>query len=251
MEDFVLEQWEIVQERSPNREFSPLQVGIAKKSEEITGLISEEFGERIEYAGDQRIHNSIAATREEERRKLALEKEREEQVVLTQEQLDQMIADAYQRGRDETIAESVEANNSKFTLMEEQMKIMLSDMVEQERAALADVEQSALSLSLEIAKKIVDHAVEINPEYILQILREALQLSGGARVKKVRVSPQDMEFIQVLKVAQSLKEFDGSWNFEADESVRTGCILESSAGLIDFQLDKAWERIRDKILTSK
>ena len=34
------------------------------------------------------------------------------------------------------------------------------------------------------------------------------------------------------------QEFDGSWNFEADETIKAGCVLESSAGLIDLQIDK-------------
>jgi flagellar biosynthesis/type III secretory pathway protein FliH len=116
---------------------------------------------------------------------------------------------------------------------------------------LQALEASAVKLAVEIGEKIVGHAVEINPEYITNIVRQALGKAGGAAIKTVRVSPQDLEFIQVVGVAKQLKEFDGTWAFEADDTIRAGCVVSTSAGEVDFQIDKAWERMRDAVLKSK
>ena len=110
------------------------------------------------------------------------------------------------------------------------------------------MERQAVELALQVARKIIEQAVEINPEYIIPIIREAITSSGSAIIRKVRISPQDMEFVEYAGLRKQLKEFDGSWDFEADESIRSGCIVETSASQIDYQLDKAWERVRDQVV---
>jgi flagellar biosynthesis/type III secretory pathway protein FliH len=57
-----------------------------------------------------------------------------------------------------------------------------------------------------------------------------------------------MEFIEVVGVKKNLRGFDGTWNFESDPTIKSGCVVESSAGEIDFQLDKAWERIQTAVV---
>ena len=37
---------------------------------------------------------------------------------------------------------------------------------------------------------------------------------------------------------------------EADESIHMGCILVTSAGEVDYDLEKGWERIRSQVVGS-
>ena len=39
------------------------------------------------------------------------------------------------------------------------------------------------------------------------------------------------------------------WTFEPDESIHIGCVVVTAAGEVDFNLDKAWERIRKQALS--
>ena len=110
------------------------------------------------------------------------------------------------------------------------------------------IERHAVELAVDMARNIIEGAVEINPEYIIPIIREAIQMAGGATIERVRVSPEDMEFIEVIGVAKRLKEHDGSWNFEADPEIKSGCVVDTSAGQVDYQLDQAWARARDEVL---
>jgi flagellar biosynthesis/type III secretory pathway protein FliH len=57
-----------------------------------------------------------------------------------------------------------------------------------------------------------------------------------------------MEFIDLIGPKRLLKDYDESWTFEAEPAITAGCIVESSAGQIDFQLDAAWNRIKDNVL---
>jgi flagellar biosynthesis/type III secretory pathway protein FliH len=45
-----------------------------------------------------------------------------------------------------------------------------------------------------------------------------------------------------------MKEYDGSWSFVQDETIRAGCVVETSSGEVDFRLDQAWERIKDNVV---
>ena len=114
--------------------------------------------------------------------------------------------------------------------------------------AARKVESEAVKFSVEIAEKLVGHAVEINPEYILPIIREALSKAGTANINRVRVSPEDFEFIEVVGVRKVIQEKEGSWDFEADETIRSGCVIDTSAGEIDFRLDEAFKRIADSVV---
>ena len=86
-------------------------------------------------------------------------------------------------------------------------------------------------------------------EYINDVIRAGLERLGSSRPLRIRVSAQDFEFIEVVGIAKSMKEYDGTWAFVADESINAGCIVETSAGEIDFQLDEAWERIKQNVVS--
>src|SRR5690606_16120529 len=119
-------------------------------------------------------------------------------------------------------------------------KEVLKDLARQIEERITQTEKDAVALALEISKKIIDTTVEVNPEYLVHIVREALGQAGAAAIRKIRVSPQDYEFIEVVGLRRQF-ESEGSWDFEADETIRSGCIVETSGGEIDFQLDRAWE----------
>lgn len=247
------ERWEIVEQRDENHDFIPMQIEVYKEAESLKseGLLDKPFDTPIQYATGARSHRSVAEVIDEQNQILSEEQEVSSKISISQEELDQMIEQAYLKGKQEAEQEESRKYQEKIGKIEQNLTTIIRDLAKQEKEVAEDLEKSALELALQISKKIIEEAVEINPEYILQVLNEALRLSGGARIKKVKVSPQDLEFIEIFKIAESIKEYDGSWEFEADETIKAGCVLESSAGIIDFQLDQSWARIKDKVLALK
>ena len=62
MQDFLLENWEIIQERNLKNDFIPMQVSLYQETEvsEIQeGLLQEKFDAPIEYASGPRTHRSV------------------------------------------------------------------------------------------------------------------------------------------------------------------------------------------------
>jgi flagellar biosynthesis/type III secretory pathway protein FliH len=153
-------------------------------------------------------------------------------------------AAAFQEGRLAAVAEADERMRG----VEERYISVLEDIGAQLNESIRSIEQEAVKLALQISEKLVGTIVEINPEYILSIVQEAIKLSGGATIKSVKVSPQDFEFISLLNLPKQFKEFDGTWHFEPDETVKSGCIVNMAGGEVDYQLDAAWERIREHVV---
>jgi len=149
--------------------------------------------------------------------------------------------------RQEVEAQAGHESEERIRAIEERYRTIIDDMGAQIHQEIEAVERRAVEFSLQIARKLVGTIVEINPEYILQVIKEAVKLTGGATIKAIKVNPQDLEFLKMVSPDRQFKEFDGSWSFQADETIRAGCIVETSSGEVEFNLDKAWERIKESV----
>lgn len=170
----------------------------------------------------------------------------EQERILREEYERQVVAaraEGVESGRSEAVAESDE----KLRGLEQRYANLVDDMGAQVQERIADVERKAVQFAVEVARKLVGSIVEINPEYILTIIKEAIALTGGASIKAIRVSPQDLEFLKLLSPEKQFKEFDGTWSFVADDTIRQGCVVETNAGSAEYDLEKAWERIKEQV----
>ena len=247
--EYLDSEWEVVGEVANNDQFSPLgfQVlgsrtpAVDPMFSDFSGAASEKVTKRWHIPSHMK-GQGLSAEAEE----LVIEKAKMKGV--SEEELKVKVEQAYQAGVKDATEKIAIEQTQKLTAMEQKFNATLQDMIKQLNLHASKTEVQAVALSIEIAKKIIDGAVEINPEYIVKIVRDALSLAAGATLRKVKVSPQDMEFIEVVGVSKQLREFDGAWKFEADPTIRAGCIVETSAGTIDYRIDNAWERVKDNVL---
>lgn len=244
--------WEIVGEFKGEEAFSPSDFEVL--GSDVRTVVDPMFAD---YGGlpapaDRRSHGPITVGGAVGSAQFGVKKVEEEvdhRIRLHQHEIDRMLAKAREEGKIEALAEAVSQQQENLERLQSQINTILNDIDMQFKERVHEVEKQALDLALEISKRLVEGAVEINPEYILPILTEAIQKVGTSAIRSVRVSPEDLEFINIIGIEKQLKDFDGTWTFQADTSIRSGCVVETSAGEIDFQLDKAWDRLRDKILT--
>lgn len=241
--------WEIVGEFDGEQEFAPLEFQVLTSEQIVTDPMFADYGGLPQSDSVRRWHlpGELAYKAPH------AEAKAEEEVVDTSiriepEELERRLAEAEARGRQSGYEEAVAQNLERLKMLEERFAVVLEDISKQREQDFTVLEVQAVELAMAVARKIVAHAVEINPEYIIEIVREALTHAGGAKVRKVRVSPEDMEFINVIGLEKRMREYDGSWQFEKDETIKSGCIVETSAGEIEYDLDRAWERVRDNVV---
>lgn len=244
--EYTDQSWELVGEVKFTEEFEPMQL------EELDGrsLAGEPMFE--DYGGNELKGSGPRFHLPTEQAKDIVDGLKEEEdpnrVVMRIEELEAMKAEAFAAGRAEAEQEAEAKQKERFATVEAQMSQLLQDIQTQLNEQLLVVEKNAVQFALDVAEKVIFRTVEINPEYIATVIKEAIDLTGSGKIKRVRVSKDDFEFIEYAGIAKSLKEFDGSWAFEADEGIKAGCVVDTSAGEIDYQIDKSWERVKENVV---
>jgi flagellar biosynthesis/type III secretory pathway protein FliH len=245
--------WELVGEFLNQDSFEPSSFAVLDGRTMIADPMFADYG-GVPPAGDERrFHGTGGGDRFDPNRRQvrSMEEEQEAADEIAEQlraeharELEAARAEAFQEGR---IA-AIEELDERMKIIEDRYASVLEDVGQQIGENLKTMEHQAVNLAIQISQKLIGTVVEINPEYILGIVREAIKLAGGAIIRSIRVSPQDHEFLSLLSLPKQFKEYDGTWNFEADGSVKSGCVVMTSGGEVDFQIEPAWERIKEKVV---
>lgn len=103
-----------------------------------------------------------------------------------------------------------------------------------------DLAEEVLALSLEIARKLVGHALHTQPEHLLDVIQTALTQVPQTRVR-LHLHPQDIALVREhLPAHPALAEA----RLIADPQLRRGdCTLESDTAQIDATVATRWARL--------
>ncbi|GEM_PF-2995829 len=233
---FRASDWEVIGERAPAPNFALMQCPILGESSSNPNFSLDSFSvvssaeswsqETLPDATEQREFVRAANLAEEHTRQLA-------------EQLESGHLAGYEEGyvvgktESATALEELRAQASQF----------LTALNDESLATFQRMEKHAVHLAISIARKILITTADVRPDYILEIIREGLKQTGAAKPLRIRVSPADLEFIEVVGIPPELSTEELGVKYQLDESVKSGCIIETDFGDIDLQLEKMWEQI--------
>jgi flagellar biosynthesis/type III secretory pathway protein FliH len=161
-----------------------------------------------------------------------------------QRAIEEARASAFAEAREATQADA----NARVEALEARFSATLEDLKTQVAESVAAAEERAAELALSVARKLMGAAAESSPDYLKSLLKEAIAAAGNAEIRRIKVSPQDYEALKALPRESLGAGSAAGWTFEPDESIHIGCVLVTAAGEVDFNLDKAWERIRKQAL---
>ena len=241
-------EWELVGNVRLTDEFLPFEVAAIEGAAQYVDPMFADYGGVPKVPGKVRWHLPEHLTQQQAAAAAEVHEGQEVEESIAAAEHRAAVEDALARGRQEGESAAEEKAKQNQALFEQRLQGIFADFQKQIDQDLIELQKRCIDLALRISHKIIDGAVEINPEYIVPIIEQAVALSGTAAIKNVRVSPQDLEFIRLVGLAKSFKEYDGNWEFVGDETVKAGCVVETTAGEIDFQLDAAWERIKDRVV---
>ena len=143
-------------------------------------------------------------------------------------------ARGYQEGFNQGIAAATEKAN--------QIQVVLSNLNQEMQRMDQEVADDMLSLSLAIAKQVLLQLLEVKPEILLSVIREAIaDLPPFNQHANLVLNPLDTALVK-----EHMGEQLGhtGWKIIEDERVaRGGCRLETSASQMDVSLSKRWERV--------
>lgn len=158
------------------------------------------------------------------------------------------VSRGYDEGFKKGFLEGLRRGFDKLCDSVEQAKALVEEVGRVRKQALEGLEPEVVSLACEIAEKIVKKSVEVDPETVVRITKEALQNAGAQPPITLRVNPQDLE--AVSQRLDQLRELCGhDVDLEKDSGVsRGGCIVESPAGSVDGTLETQLENIKEQLL---
>ena len=101
--------------------------------------------------------------------------------------------------------------------------------------------QGVLELSIELARQVLRQELSVNPNVLLPVIREALDMLGVEhRSAVVRMHPADQEVFSGLMASEFA---DMALTLRADPALQPGgCVVESAGMVVDASLQKRWQR---------
>jgi flagellar assembly protein FliH len=117
----------------------------------------------------------------------------------------------------------------------------------------AQAEHDVVKLALEVAKKVVHRAVQVDPEIVQTLIRVALSHVAVKSPVTVHLNHADYGFVlEQRKSLMQTGESDREIVLVADKSVeRGGCLIETECGDIDARIEEEFREVERAFFSDK
>lgn len=112
------------------------------------------------------------------------------------------------------------------------------------------LEDSVIDLSLLISEHILEKEIEKDPNIVIEQVRKAINMLKDDTIFKIHIHPDNYEILNKVKSSLiSDKAEEEQLQIIPNNSVdKLGCILETSAGIIDSRIKKQLEKVQRSFL---
>jgi flagellar assembly protein FliH len=123
------------------------------------------------------------------------------------------------------------------------------------REVLEGIEKDAVDVIIGVSKKVIDDEININQDYLLNLVRQAFEKCSNREGLALKVSSKDYGFIEenmdkILSMTEGINGLD----IIEDKSLKPGdLILETTFGSVDSgvntkmkKIEEAFERVVNK-----
>jgi flagellar assembly protein FliH len=111
------------------------------------------------------------------------------------------------------------------------------------------LEQVVLPTAIVIAKHILGAELTVNPELVLSQVKKAVAMAEEDTIFKIFCHPEDVEILNLTDSYLTANKSNGSKiEILSDNSItKGGCILQTSAGIIDASIESQLQRIMESL----
>lgn len=151
-------------------------------------------------------------------------------------------ASGLQEGKTDGFAASQEEMNAQISTLQ-QVNLSLSEQIV---SANQSIGQDLLNLAIELAHAMVKIKLEIDPEIIISLVKEAIeQLPSMQQPAQLILHPDDAAIIK-NHIGTELDK--AGWRIMVDAHIeRGGCKLETAHNLLDATVNTRWQRLTDAL----
>ncbi len=132
-----------------------------------------------------------------------------------------------QAGREEALRQAQAAAGEQISRLAQ----VADSLIAERSRVLADTQGEVVELALAIARKVIGDAAASDPDAILQMVAQAVEVLGRPTSYQVHVNPEDAQRIEAhLSAAESNR----AWTIVPDERVAPGgCTVSHGVSLVD------------------
>lgn len=170
----------------------------------------------------------------------------------TAEDIERIHEEARSSGYQAGLAEGRAAGEQQAREIAESQAQLFLALVENLKKSIAELEQTVadqlLALAIEIARQVTRSTVNVRPETLVPVIREAigaLPLHHAHIV--VRLNPEDIEGVR-KEIGEQFSQI-GAQLLEDHTISPGGCMLQAGASEIDASLETRWKRVLEAIGT--
>ncbi|MGZ3182392.1 MAG: flagellar assembly protein FliH [Telluria sp.] len=164
----------------------------------------------------------------------------------TQQMVDQILenarAEGYEEGRAAGYADGLAMGRAEAATERAHLQSIAAEFAQAVAQADETIAADVLDLAVQLARSMLRTALEVKPELILPVIREAIGYLPVAQQPAVlSLNPDD---VQLVHDAMGEELDKGGWQIKADAAVgRGGCKIETASNQIDAQAASRWQRL--------
>jgi flagellar assembly protein FliH len=167
--------------------------------------------------------------------------EAERLLMDAQSRVAQIEQEARERGLLEGRANASKEVGEAIEDLRERFTITLEELHELRSTLAARAERDLVRLALEIARKVVQREVTIDPEIALTLARVALSRIHNRASSTIHLNPDDFAFVNSQR--EHLQS-SGTIEIVPDRSItRGGCLIETNMGDVDARIEQQFAEI--------
>ncbi|MDF2902693.1 MAG: flagellar assembly protein FliH [Bacillus sp. (in: firmicutes)] len=130
---------------------------------------------------------------------------------------------------------------------------VLEQAYQEKTAVIKEAEPFVIELTTEIAKKVLQQELKINPDALIHLIKQTLATVYETSSISISVAPEDFTFVQ--KQREQLMAVDNGRvevKVFPDYSIEQGgCIIRTSSGSVDARIDVQLSEIKKVLLSNQ
>lgn len=157
----------------------------------------------------------------------------------------QAFDEGYEKGREITLSRE----KKKAGPIQEILVDATKCMHQHHQMVRGKAQADGIGMALELADRIIKHAIHSDPEAGSQNLRKVIQFAVNHEHVKIKLNPEDVKIVEII-ILESFPDVDVDQQFEfiTDRSIhRGGCLVETDHGIVDARIDQQLETMAGEL----
>lgn len=205
---------------------------------------AQEFAEGQVRSASQEAENIMESARNEAEEWWRQRREQDEHLV------EAVKSEGFQQGYQEGLAQAEQEMSQRLAEMMEEARTVLQEAYRARDVIIQEAEPFLVELSCDIAEKIVDKQLTVEPQFAMELIRKNLARKREQGLISLCVSPAQFAFVNAAREELSLAvDSQAELQILPDSTVKDqGCVIRSSFGSIDARVDTQLAEIKKELL---